>query len=310
VADYGRAPYPEVDPGLLSGPAMDRCGPGKASENRTLGWQLRLYAVTDWLRPSRSWHCKVRTALRRCNTHGQSLLAVEMNLIYGLIPQHGSVVPGVAKLDVSVVVGWSDDDRVLAVGSDARRVLDDAGQAVAMLTNDAYEPGKVPELVSELSRRLARGEPARKLSVTGGPCFTFPAGINDDFGARFPVIVSDCAGCERAGQLDRPSNWGVDEWAALTEGNLGSWAFAVDGAAVVSICHTPAGDHDASEAGVWTREDYRGRSLACAVVKAWWEWERQFKRTLFYSTSSDNHASQAVARKLGLEPLGWLWVVR
>ena len=143
--------------------------------------------------------------------------------------------------------------------------------------------------------------------MTGGPCFTFPGNLSGGFANPLPVIISDEAGRGHASELDRPGNWRPGGWAELIVGHRGSWAFALDGSSVVSICHTPAASDNASEAGVWTREDYRGRGLAPAVVRAWWARERQFKDALFYSTSRDNQASQAVARKLGLESLGWLW---
>ncbi|WP_424861712.1 hypothetical protein [Streptomyces sp. MMS24-I29] len=56
--------------------------------------------------------------------------------------------------------------------------------------------------------------------------------------------------------------------------------------------------------------DHRGRRLAPAVVAAWATRERRNKEVLFYSTSSDNHASRSVARRLGLTPSGWIWTVR
>lgn len=211
---------------------------------------------------------------------------------------------------MSVVVGWSDEARVLAVGRQARQTLDDELGTMARWDDAGYEPGKVPGVISELSARLEQRWPAKKITVTGGPCFTFPDQAGSNLSDPLPLIVSDPAGRERASQLGRPGNWRPREWAGLIDGNLGSWAFAVDGSSVVSICHTPAANHEASEAGVWTREDYRGRGLAPSVVRAWWSWEGQFKDALFYSTTGDNHASRAVARKLGLKPLGWLWVAQ
>ncbi|MWK40200.1 GNAT family N-acetyltransferase [Actinomadura sp. J1-007] len=124
-----------------------------------------------------------------------------------------------------------------------------------------------------------------------------------------PVIVSDTAGRAAARRLVRPGNWPPGEWHELIEGRFGQWAMAVHGDEAVSICHSPAANASAAEAGIWTREDFRGRRLAPAVVAAWSERERRRRDVLFYSTSAANHASQAVARALGLAPLGWIWKV-
>ncbi|MFE4663789.1 GNAT family N-acetyltransferase [Streptomyces sp. NPDC056716] len=70
----------------------------------------------------------------------------------------------------------------------------------------------------------------------------------------------------------------------------------------VSICFTPASNATAAEAGIWTRPDFRGKRLAPTVVAAWSQREHRIKSVLFYSTTADNHASQSVARTLGLTP--------
>lgn len=62
------------------------------------------------------------------------------------------------------------------------------------------------------------------------------------------------------------------------------------------------------EAGVWTYEPYRRRGLATAVVARWIDLVDG--RTAFYSTSDGNVASQGVARRLGLRPVGHWWSVR
>lgn len=82
---------------------------------------------------------------------------------------------------------------------------------------------------------------------------------------------------------------------------------AVEGEYAVSLCFSSrplavAGNPDcpAAEAGVETRPDHRGRGLAPRVVAAWARAVRERGAEPIYSTSWDNAASRAVARKLGL----------
>lgn len=73
---------------------------------------------------------------------------------------------------------------------------------------------------------------------------------------------------------------------------------------VVSICFSSRLTERAAEAGVETLEEYRGRGYAPQVVAAWARSVRDTGRIPLYSTSWDNLASQAVARKLGLVQYG------
>lgn len=75
---------------------------------------------------------------------------------------------------------------------------------------------------------------------------------------------------------------------------------------VVCTCHTPARNAQVAEAGVWTRDDWRGRGLASRMVTAWATMHAP-ETTLFYSTDKENAASQAVARKLALREFGYIW---
>ena len=86
---------------------------------------------------------------------------------------------------------------------------------------------------------------------------------------------------------------------------------AVDGERAVSFCY-PARPLEvkgcescgASEAGIETLSVYRGRGLAPRVAAAWGRALREQGGEPLYSTSWDNKASVAVARKLGLVPYG------
>ena len=73
---------------------------------------------------------------------------------------------------------------------------------------------------------------------------------------------------------------------------------------IVAVCHSARSTAKAAEAGVETAGDYRGRGLAGDVVLNWAATVQAEGRLPLYSTQWTNHASRAVARKLGLIPYG------
>ena len=87
------------------------------------------------------------------------------------------------------------------------------------------------------------------------------------------------------------------------------WAVAVVDGAVAAVCETARSAPASVEAGVWTYEPYRRQGFGAAATAAWATLAAD--RTVFYSTSWDNRASQRLAHSLGLRPLGhWWWVHR
>lgn len=86
---------------------------------------------------------------------------------------------------------------------------------------------------------------------------------------------------------------------------------ALEEGRAVSICHSARPlrvpgltSCAAAEASVETRTTHRGRGLAPRVTAAWAEAVRERGGIPLYSTSWDNRASRAVARKLGLSLYG------
>jgi hypothetical protein len=72
----------------------------------------------------------------------------------------------------------------------------------------------------------------------------------------------------------------------------------------VSVCRSVRISVEAHEAGVETLAEHRGNGYAERVVSAWARRVQEMDALPLYSTSLQNRASQAVARKLGLRCYG------
>ena len=72
----------------------------------------------------------------------------------------------------------------------------------------------------------------------------------------------------------------------------------------VSVCRSVRITSQAHEAGVETLPGFRGKGYAADVVAEWASFVRSRGALPLYSTSWDNIASQAVARKLQLVSYG------
>lgn len=72
----------------------------------------------------------------------------------------------------------------------------------------------------------------------------------------------------------------------------------------VSVCRSARITTEAHEAGVETLPEFRGNGYAGTVVLEWARLVRKVGAIPLYSTSWENAASQAVARKLGLKCYG------
>jgi hypothetical protein len=243
---------------------------------------------------------------------GQSrgLIWAEVDVNHGLVANPGSTLHQISDDACLAAVGWSPDAHVAAISKRMRSLMRKMGVGWPGFDPASYEPETVPQALAILQAALDRSSVPARFTIIGGPTYVFPAHVDLSFAEPLPIITSTAEGRARARALDRPGNWEPDEWADLVSGRLGSWAMALDDNTPVSIGHSPQSNVCCVEAGIWTREDWRGRGLAPAVTKRWWECERQFKQTVFYSTTRDNRASRAVARKLGLVPVGWLWSLR
>lgn len=102
-----------------------------------------------------------------------------------------------------------------------------------------------------------------------------------------------------------PARWSGQEWTNLLAGQHGPFVAAVAADRVVSLAHCARLTDAAAEVGVQTEEDWTGRGLATACVRAWVA-AMPHDRTLFYSAMEDNPASHRVAAACGARPLGRL----
>jgi RimJ/RimL family protein N-acetyltransferase len=154
---------------------------------------------------------------------------------------------------------------------------DDARREVALAS---------PPSPSRYQDILARVAPVQRTWV--GPAFCFPDELHTTSG---PIAVTE----ENAQLLD-PF---LTAWVADVPVCQPMFALTVDGHAV-SVCASVRRTSVAYEGGVDTAPPYRGHGYAPQVVTAWARAVRDMGRVPLYSTSWQNEASRAVARKLAL----------
>ena len=91
---------------------------------------------------------------------------------------------------------------------------------------------------------------------------------------------------------------------------LGPVAATIDQGRAVAICFCSRIPGQATEAGVQTVAEFRGKGYAAAAVTGWAAAVRKRGCLPLYSTSWGNRASQGVARKLGMVLYGEDWSLR
>jgi len=143
--------------------------------------------------------------------------------------------------------------------------------------------------VARFEEILARSAPVRNTWL--GPAFSFPESSES---IDVVHVTNDNAQVLEAFLRD---------WIA--DVRIGQPLFAtLVGGHAVSVCCTVRRTSDAHEAGVETVPAFRGHGYAAQVVAAWARAVREGGQTPLYSTSWQNEASCAVARKLGLIQFG------
>lgn len=174
------------------------------------------------------------------------------------------------------------------LADDTVRMLDQLASEEPVRQDLRAEPCNLDGFLAALHARRGRA------SIESGPAYRFPSQIP-------PVTVTRIT---RSGvHLLRLLAWDLEATAREFESREPFMAVLEQGAAV-SLCHSARLSDRAAEAGVQTLAGHQRRGHATAVAAAWALAIRAGGRIPLYSTSWNNLASQAVARRLGLIQYG------
>lgn len=169
----------------------------------------------------------------------------------------------------------------------------------------------VPQGIAEELDGLARVEPSvadfrdapvhaeRYRTLVGGEVYAGPA-------FHFPKTVEQPDTTVHVNALPLLARHFSGWTATEIPGRSPIVAVTEDGHAV-SVCFCARRSEKAAEAGLETAEAYRGRGFGPQVTAAWALAVRASGRVPLYSTSWENGASLAVARKLGLVAYACGW---
>lgn len=181
------------------------------------------------------------------------------------------------------------------------RCRDDVAEETVRTLDELASEEPVPDDLRAQPRTLEAFLAALRTGQEGG------ASMESGPAYRFPDELPLPATVRRITRSDlhllRLMVWDLERTAQEFERYQPFVAVIEDGVAV-SLCHSARLTDQAAEAGVQTLEAYRGRGYASAVVVGWGHTIRANGRIPLYSTSWDNLASQAVARRLGLVQYG------
>jgi hypothetical protein len=158
--------------------------------------------------------------------------------------------------------------------------------AACALLSDARELEESATLAAPFLALLAATAPIQQ--VCSGPAFRFPTRLEAS-SSSIPITAANA-------EVLRPHLEAWSDDVARGETLHGVLAGGIAVSVCASVRHTPLAD----EAGVETASPFRGQGYAVPAVRAWAAAVRQAGRVPLYSTSWSNHASRALARKLGL----------
>lgn len=138
---------------------------------------------------------------------------------------------------------------------------------------------------------LSCAEPVRR--TWAGPAYHFPPNLPSTDSDVVRVTAADAS-------VLSPY---LEDWLGDVSAAEPMAAALLDGKAV-SVCASVRITPHAHEAGVDTHRDFRRRGYAARAVNAWARAVREMDRIPLYSTSWENVASRALAKRLGLIQFG------
>jgi hypothetical protein len=177
------------------------------------------------------------------------------------------------------------------VAGETVRVLEELAADEPVRDDLRAEPRNLPEFLAAL--RAEQGSTSSEVRYAG-PAYGFP----DELPPTTVVCITPADL-----HLLQLLSWDLVATARGFERYEPFMAVIEDGA-VVSLCHSARLTDRAAEAGAETLEAYRGRGYAARTIAGWAHAIRATGRIPLYSTSWDNRASQAVARRLRLIQYG------
>lgn len=249
----------------------------------------------------------------------RELLKLEVHTIFGLDEVLKGPIDTLRCRGFHALVTWSP--RAYFAAADRSLSAELQQRLKEDLESEPFQANAPPAALGRLAGSLGvhhdghlAGGPTYLMRGTSRPPQLIASGLT------LKIVTSrDKSVLDRIRELERPSVWEADEWTKLLDGELGPWAMALhsdtgafdadDSASceVAATCFSSRRSPEAAEAGIWTAEKHRGRRIAPCVAAAWAGVAQTESRVLFYSTSSDNIASQGVARHLQLELFSWMW---
>lgn len=172
----------------------------------------------------------------------------------------------------------------------------DLARRLRTLVADAATPSAWEQAESDVLEILAETGPID--FVWRGPCFAFPPSPPE---APSAALVRE----DDADVLSRCLGDWIDD-----VGVADPIAVAFEGASAVAVCCSVRKASGVHEAGVETHPDFRQRGHGSAVTLRWAAEVRRQGAIPLYSTSWQNEASQALARRIGLLQYGHTFHVR